>query len=233
MRKLRPVVETGYENVLLCRLLLEEKRVSDTSAQGTRGLTVNEIIENCVGREKPWYQGCLSHFQFLRYGCPSKEWLIEAFGTSRDDWMQNDMPSWLGANAFYDGVCQAVASRIDDVYIITTKQQTRFAKALLDHGMTLNGLDARVSEERIFGLGTGPKAEVLAMLQEKHAPTPIHFVEDRVETLEGICKDSRLNDVNLYLCDWGFNTHAQRERADQASRIELIGQERFRALMSK
>jgi hypothetical protein len=46
MRKLRPVVETGYENIVLTRMLLEEYMVGETSTQGTRPLTIGEISAN-------------------------------------------------------------------------------------------------------------------------------------------------------------------------------------------
>jgi hypothetical protein len=39
---------------------------------------------------------------------------------------------------------------------------------------------------QVYGLGTGPKTDVLATLIAEHAGAEIHFVEDRVETLEGI-----------------------------------------------
>ncbi|CAN0449247.1 unnamed protein product, partial [Laminaria digitata] len=50
----------------------------------------------------------------------------------------------------------------------------------------------KVPLERIFGLGTGPKADVLTQLAAKHSGSTLHFFEDRVETLEVVCKDSRL-----------------------------------------
>jgi hypothetical protein len=37
----------------------------------------------------------------------------------------------------------------------------------------------------VYGLGTGPKTDVLADLIAEHPGAEIHFVEDRVETLEG------------------------------------------------
>jgi hypothetical protein len=38
---------------------------------------------------------------------------------------------------------------------------------------------------QVYGLGTGPKTDVLADLIAEHPGAEIHFVEDRVETLEG------------------------------------------------
>jgi hypothetical protein len=126
MRKLRPVVETGYENILLARLLIEEQKLDldeFKSEQGTRPLQAGELISN-------WGPDLRDTVQ-LRYGY-TKEQLVSAFGKERDDWMRDDMASWLNANTFYEGVPDAVKSCMGDAYIITTKQQ-RFACALLEH----------------------------------------------------------------------------------------------------
>jgi hypothetical protein len=56
-----------------------------------------------------------------------------------------------------------------------------------------------------------------------HEPQ-IHFVEDRFETLLSVMKDPALENVKLYLVDWGYNTPEQRAEARKlAPRIELIG----------
>eukprot|EP00611_Tribonema_gayanum_P019264 TRINITY_DN32_c0_g1_i2.p1 TRINITY_DN32_c0_g1~~TRINITY_DN32_c0_g1_i2.p1 ORF type:complete len:352 (-),score=55.31 TRINITY_DN32_c0_g1_i2:77-1048(-) len=127
MRKLRPVVETGYENILLTRLLLEEYRMAETSGKetGTRPLTVGEIAANW-GEE-------LKDTLMRKYGYTQDE-LVHAFGDTRDEWIARDEESWLEANSFYErlGVRDAARYSKANVYIITTKQ-TRFAEALLKH----------------------------------------------------------------------------------------------------
>lgn len=50
----------------------------------------------------------------------------------------------------------------------------------------------KVPSDRIYGLGSGPKVDVLSELKARHSGSIIHFFEDRVETLEGVCSDSRL-----------------------------------------
>ncbi|EWM29999.1 uncharacterized protein Naga_100379g1 [Nannochloropsis gaditana] len=50
----------------------------------------------------------------------------------------------------------------------------------------------------------------------------LHFVEDRVETLEKVCGDPRLQNVQLYLADWGYTTDAARERAMLNPRIRIL-----------
>ncbi|KAL2330284.1 hypothetical protein Fmac_017865 [Flemingia macrophylla] len=61
----------------------------------------------------------------------------------------------------YPGVSDALKFASSRVYIVTTKQ-SRFADALLRE---LAGVT--IPPERIYGLGTGPKVEVLKQLQKK------------------------------------------------------------------
>ncbi|CAM9257385.1 unnamed protein product [Sphacelaria rigidula] len=210
MRDLRPVVETGYENILLTRFLIEE-RVKD------KGGSASNLLDT-------W--GAAARDELIkRYGV-SKEKLVEIFGEARDDWIKNDFGGWLGANSYYDGVNEAVSACKGEVYVVTTKQQ-RFASALLEHA----GL--KIPVERIYGLGSGPKVDVLSELKAKHSGQTIHFFEDRVETLEAVCADSRLQDnVRLYLCSWGFNTEEHRARGEANARIQLIGTDEIGGILA-
>ncbi|CAB1111564.1 unnamed protein product [Ectocarpus sp. CCAP 1310/34] len=201
MKELRPIVETGYENILLVRLLIEERL----------GLPVLYPSEGLLDSWGPEARDALA----LRYGLGREE-LVDAFGSARDEWMEVDFQGWLGANKFYEGIPEAISACTGEVYVITTKQ-TRFASALLEHA------GIKVPLDRIFGLGTGPKASVLAQLQTKHSGCTLVFLEDRVETLEAVCADSKLDGVRLYLCDWGFNTVAQRARGESNDRITVVG----------
>ncbi|KAL2892198.1 Threonylcarbamoyl-AMP synthase [Bienertia sinuspersici] len=62
-------------------------------------------------------------------------------------------------------------------------QIARFADALLRE---LAGVT--IPPERIYGLGTGPKVEVLKKLQKQpeHQGLALHFVEDRLATLKNV-----------------------------------------------
>lgn len=79
-----------------------------------------------------------------------------------------------------------------------------------------------------------PKAEVLVMLQERHSDAVgMHFVEDKMGTLDKVAQDPRLQGWQLYLVDWGYNTAEERARAEASERITLINKEQFEALMTK
>ena len=49
---------------------------------------------------------------------------MELFGSTRDEWIKEDLAGWLAPNRIYDGV-PAVLSRLlqqAELYIVTTKQ---------------------------------------------------------------------------------------------------------------
>ncbi|XP_020218942.1 uncharacterized protein LOC109802131 [Cajanus cajan] len=208
MHTVRPVVETGYENVLLVRLLLESRTPSVRKSSVAEGLTVEGILEN-------WSK--LKPIIMEEWG-ENRDALIDLFGKVRDEWLEKDFATWIGANRLYPGVSDALKFASSKVYIVTTKQ-SRFADALLRE---LAGVT--IPPERIYGLGTGPKVEVLKQLQKKpeHQGLTLHFVEDRLATLKNVIKEPELNQWNLYLGNWGYNTQKEREEAAAIPRIHVL-----------
>lgn len=209
MHTVRPVVETGYENLLLVRLLLEMQVPSIQKSSVAEGLSVEGILEN-------WSK--LKPVIMEEWGENSREPLIELFGNVRDEWIEKDLATWIGANRFYPGVPDALKFASSTIYIVTTKQG-RFADALLRE---LAGVT--IPPERIYGLGTGPKVEVLKQLQKRpeHQGLNLHFVEDRLATLKNVIKEPELDGWNLYLGDWGYNTPKEREEAASIPRIHML-----------
>ncbi|XP_065859628.1 uncharacterized protein [Euphorbia lathyris] len=208
MYTVRPVVETGYENLLLVRLLLETRLPSVRKSSVCEGLTVEGILEN-------WSK--LKPIIMEEWG-ENRDALVDLFGKVRDEWIDKDLATWIGANRLYPGVPEALRFASSSVYIVTTKQ-SRFADALLRE---LAGVT--IPPERIFGLGTGPKVKVLKQLQQKpeHQGLTLHFVEDRLATLKNVIKEPGLDGWNLYLGDWGYNTEKEREEAASIARIKLL-----------
>ncbi|KAJ8749009.1 hypothetical protein K2173_013452 [Erythroxylum novogranatense] len=208
MHIVRPVVETGYENVLLVRLLLESRIPSIRKSSVAEGLTVEMILDN-------WSK--LKPVIMEEWG-EDRDPLIDLFGKVRDEWMDQDLATWIGANRFYPGVAEALKFASSSIYIVTTKQG-RFADSLLRE---LAGVT--IPLEKIYGLGTGPKVEVLKQLQSRpeHQGLKLHFVEDRLATLKNVIKEPKLDGWNLYLGDWGYNTQKEREEAASISRIQLL-----------
>lgn len=208
MHILRPVVETGYENLLLVRLLLEIRMPSIRKSLVSEGLTVEGILENW-SKIKP---------VIIEDWSENRDALVDLFGKVRDEWMDKDLTTWIGANRFYPGIPDALKFASSRIYIVTTKQ-SRFADALLRE---LAGVT--IPPDRIYGLGTGPKVEVLKQLQKKPElqGMTLHFVEDRLATLKNVIREPELDGWNLYLGDWGYNTQKEREEAASIPRIQLL-----------
>ncbi|KAL8499969.1 hypothetical protein ACS0TY_019825 [Phlomoides rotata] len=196
-----PTLFNGVESSL-------EDWIVDQMHVVSEGLTVERILENWMNI-KP---------VIMEEWDENRDALIDLFGKVRDEWLDNDLATWIGANRFYPGVPDALKFASSKLYIVTTKQ-SRFADALLRE---LAGVT--IPPERIYGLGTGPKVKVLKQLQEmlEHQGLTLHFVEDRLATLKNVIKEPELNNWNLYLGDWGYNTQNEREEAAGISRIRVL-----------
>lgn len=88
MRTVRPVVETGYENVLLVRLLLEMREPQLRTSAVPEGLDVAGILSGWEGLKPLLMEGWQQE----------KEELVHLFGDLRDQWMASDMHGWIQAN---------------------------------------------------------------------------------------------------------------------------------------
>eukprot|EP00250_Pteridium_aquilinum_P012109 c20517_g1_i1 orf=321-1136(-) len=209
MHTVRPVVETGYENLLLVRLLLESRIPGSKRTPVAEGLTVEKILEQWTS---------IKPVIMKDWGEDSRDVLVELFGQVRDDWISQDLQGWILANRFYPGVTDALKFATSKIYIVTTKQ-ARFAQTLLKE---LAGVDLPPSF--IYGLGSGPKVEVLKKLQSQpeHQDLILHFVEDRLATLHNVIKEPLLDKWNLYLGTWGYNTASEREAAAENSRVNVL-----------
>lgn len=191
--RLRPFLETGYQAILLMRMIdrgVSSERISSAFA------------DHCE--------------EMLAELGQTREVLVQAFGTTRDEWIAGDLEDWLSRHRFYPGVIDRLtrAMASSPAYILTTKQQ-RFAAALL-HSQNLG-----FAPEHIFGLDTGrPKEDILGQLQQEHGPRArIHFVEDRLPTLDRIAARADLYEVRLYLADWGYVTSEALRAASANPRI--------------
>lgn len=113
------------------------------------------------------------------------------------------------------------------VYIITTKQ-TRFCVLLLEKYGVKN-----ISEDHVYGLGTGSKTSVLKKLLKSPDINgkKICFVEDRYETLEAVSLSMLGQPLELFLASWGYNTEKTRATAEKHPFINLIDLPTFVARM--
>lgn len=208
--RLRPVVETGWEMPCVLRSILQ-------------GTPEAEILKN-------WSSICLDLVQTEGLVPVEIEQLVDRV---RDEWITADLADWLSLHRFYPGVIpklQQIATSAIDLYIITTKED-RFVQQLLAQA----GVDLAASQ--IFGKSVRqPKAQTLRQLQRQAIGSEIWFVEDRLKTLQTICAERNsqetapqadLQNVQLFLANWGYNTAGDRATAQQDMRIHLLTLEQF------
>ena len=84
--------------------------------------------------------------------------LVEA--DDRDEWIAADLPGWLNVHTFYPdslAAAKAISAAGVDFYVITTKAKSFTLRLAEAAGLSLR-------PEQVFGLGSGPKAEVLEAL---------------------------------------------------------------------
>ncbi|XP_052117129.1 uncharacterized protein LOC107485747 [Arachis duranensis] len=131
---------------------------------------------------------------------------------------ESSLSALKAAKVRWPSLFHGVDSATQD-WIVDQMHSSRFADALLRE---LAGVT--IPPERIYGLGTGPKVEVLKQLQKrpKHQGLTLHFVEDRLATLKNVIKEPELDQWNLYLGNWGYNTQKEREEAAAIPRIQVL-----------
>lgn len=177
-REVRPIIETGYEAILIIRLLY-------------LGKSTAAIYANYAAK----VQAMLDDIHL------SVDDLKKLFGETRDNWIANDRAEWIAKNPLYPGVAEKLRQlgQQHTWYVITTKQE-RFVKKIL------NANDIELAGERIFGLDRNmSKPEVLKGLKVQHPGQPIYFVEDRLPSLHKVQKLPELADVKLLFALWGYN----------------------------
>lgn len=136
MRRLRPVIHTGYEQAPLIRLIAEGKL-------GTEEILANwsEILPDCLAR----------------WGA-DRDALLAGYGAVRDRWIAEDPEDWLGHHGFYAPVLAGLRDLARPFVVITTKSERFCARLLARAGIAL-------PPERLFGNEAGTKPDVLAALQ--------------------------------------------------------------------
>lgn len=187
----RPIIETGFEAILMMRLLKD-------------GKDPEELLETFPQRLQD---------PIARSGTDAAG-LKALYGGIRDRWIRADPQGWLSLSPLYPGVCETLSTLPleTDCYILTTKQE-RFVQQLLAH----NGV--HFAAEHIFGLDRGmTKEAVLHELSAHHPGRRIHLVEDRLATLKRVLAQPELAFVQLHIACWGYNTEAE---CQEAARLKI------------
>jgi len=207
---LRPVIETGWEMPLLLHAL--QQGVDDGAVLDHWQSVVQEILQET---------------QVL------PDVAMAAVDGVRDRWIQSDLEGWLSLHRCYPGVIErlqgAIAAGVFPL-IISTKEG-RFIQALLAQA------GVELPREQIIGKEIQqPKTTTLKQLQANPptaAAQPIWFIEDRLKTLDKVQADATLNEVTLFLADWGYNTATERDRAAHDPRVHCLSLAQFAGEFSR
>jgi len=203
--QMRPFLETGYQSILMLKMLQEKLAFPAFSEH------FNEHLERLM--------------QAIGLG-PVE--LKRLFGDCRDQWIERDNLSWLQTHRFYPGVIPALGQALarKQVAIITTKQQ-RFVKLLLA------GQNIDFPVEQIWGLEQQKKKEIVLKQLISEGQQDIIFVEDRLPTLELVSSLPALDSVQLLYATWGYGTSKEHHRCLQSSRIKSLNLPKFISLLEE
>lgn len=196
-KRVRPVLETGYEAILILRLLFE-------------GVTTDALLADFPHR----IAGIINRDQL------DTNKLKQHFGETRDRWIDDNLEQWIEMNPLFKGVADKLTIiPTSDCYIITTKQE-RFVSQILN----ANGI--ALPSEQIFGLDRQlSKQQVLRDLLNQYPNHTVLFVEDRLPTLINVMKDEQLASIKLIFANWGYNTTQDKQKAVELKlkQIDLNG----------
>lgn len=202
--RLRPVIEVGWEMPVLIRALVlaipEEKILHDWPSVAQQILLEGNLSAGDIGVK---------------------------LDSLRDEWIETDLETWLGLHRFYPSVVEKMRSLLADSSvqpIIVTTKEGRFVRQLLQQQQI------EMRDEWIIGKECKrPKHQILRELIEASNKDAVSlwFIEDRLKTLQSVQQQPDLNQVRLYLADWGYNTAIARESVRNDERIKLLSLSQF------
>jgi len=201
--RLRPVIETGWEMPVLIKALVD-------------GISDEKILHEWVS---------IAPKLLLDDNLQPKE-IGTKLDNQRDEWITTDLDGWLSLHRFYPGVIEKIKLTLDSgvkLYIVTTKEGRFVQQLLRQEGINL-------PPQSIFGKEVKrPKYEIIRELIQAAGNNQVSlwFVEDRFKTLQLVQQQPDLEDVKLFLADWGYNTQAERETAQNDPRIQLLSLSQF------
>lgn len=195
-RRVRPIIETGFEAILTMRQLF-----------------LGSSVESIYADHKQQFAALKQQANV------NDDQLKTLFGDTRDLWIAADRRDWAIMNPLYSGVAEKLQrlGKHGDWYVITTKQE-RFVKEIF----AANAIE--LADERLFGLDRKlSKVEVLKRLRQNHPDQTLHFVEDRLPTLVNVANEPGLVGVELLFALWGYNTENDKASAQaQGFRLQQL-----------
>lgn len=200
--RLRPVIETGWEMPVLLRAIV-------------LGFPEADILQN-------WVEIARKLTQANNLDATGLSQQVDGI---RDQWITKDLTGWLAEHRFYPGVAERLrhwGTTSLPLYIISTKEGRFIRQLLQEQNIDLTQIEILGKEAK------RPKAKILQEILHDRGNTPtIWFIEDRLKTLQTVQQIPELKTVKLFLADWGYNTLAEREIAQQDSQIQLLSLQEF------
>ena len=222
LKRVRPRLVKGYESMLMARMLVErgEHGVADILGVSDWATTERGMVGQMLDA----------------YGCTESQ-LQGLFEAWRKDRITNDVDSWMELNPLYPGVKDALDDCQSPYYIASSKSGTRLIPLL----NTLLDMDVEHDSPRVFAGLIPPNELKLDVLETvltrpvaQHERTQLHFIDDRFETLEYICRVASqdvLDRYTMYLASWGYCTEEDLEKARAMEHIRVLELDEFLELV--
>ena len=198
--KLRPVVEVGWEMPVVLRATMT-------------GFSDDEVLAD-------WHRVRQALVSGEKLDTPL---IARKVDHTRDQWIQHELEAWLDLHSFYPGVLEMLRSlQAKQIpFVIVTTKESRFVKRLLARA------NIQLNDDQIFGKDCKrPKPETLRILKSS-LPQPIWFVEDRIAALRAVQAQPDLQDIGLFLGDWGYNIERDRQEAESDPILHRLSLEKF------
>ena len=179
-KKLRPLIETGYQSIALMKLISED--YTETFIKKEFNFMMEQIFTSISLNRKA---------------------LISLFDKIRIDWIKANPKNWLFWHKLYPcskDIIKIGKSNYKEVYIVSTKHKIFIEKLLAFFGIDFN-------PNNIYGLESGEnKIEIIKNIfkEIKVSPKNSVFVDDHANTLLSFALNDSFKEMRLYLASWGY-----------------------------
>jgi len=237
MRLLRPMMRDDADALLLVRLCMEEVMGADPRK---RPLTVGEIGANWGEELRETLE---SRYQL------SAATAEAACAASRQSWL-DEGSEWEDAHGTFvaamadlrEASTPSLLSK-PRLYILHTRADSRHVERLLKrHSVRLDSQQiircattASCAAARSDGSADPAddasdkpqgKADVLAMLRERHTTALLRYVDDDADCLRAVASDPRLFPLQLFFAGWGYSTPEQTSLVAAMPRVAELSSSR-------
>eukprot|EP01026_Neomeris_dumetosa_P011087 TRINITY_DN14042_c2_g2_i2.p1 TRINITY_DN14042_c2_g2~~TRINITY_DN14042_c2_g2_i2.p1 ORF type:complete len:340 (+),score=44.47 TRINITY_DN14042_c2_g2_i2:344-1363(+) len=197
LKQTRPVLIEGFEIVVMARMLAENSSC------------ISDILQR-------WPQQMADILT---------EWKLDAdkikmdFENYRVALQKEKSEEWVKLNQGYPGVKEALMYCEYPFYVVSSKSGGRVAH-LLEKSLGIKGISQ--DSPRLLASLLPPDTEKPKALKQiggrpicSDTGARLHFIDDRLSTLEAIMEDPSLQNWRLYLAEWGYMSPLDKQRVEQ------------------